>query len=101
MNDVSKLSGASPVSPTSNRVWKPPQKQKSGDRPPKKDPRRKQGEEKEGGDRMEDRENREGQGDRRTLQIEEIGPQDGKGEPLSYGAGGLKKPQNHKVDLII
>ena len=94
MNDVSKLSGASPVSPTSGRVWKPPREQKPGDRPAGKRPKRYR---KEG-------ENRDNAGDReekRTVEIEEIETSGDGDEPLSYGSGVFKKPRNHKVDLII
>jgi|GEM_PF-6577799 len=94
MNEVSRLSGASPVSPTSNRVWKPPRKQKPGDRPAGKRPKR----------YRNDEENRGSTGEREEKdkpEIEEIEtPEDGDG-PLSYGSGVFKKPRNHKVDLII
>ncbi len=95
MNDVSKLSGASPVSPTSNRVWKPPRKQKPGDRSAKKEQRDPSKKEEEG--RQDTAQTVEPQ----ALATDEIQEKDENGEPLSYGTGGLKKPRSHKVDLII
>lgn len=95
MNDVSRLSGASPVSPTSNRVWKSPRKQKPGER--------------SGRNRHDDHLKEEEDGRRDTAQPNEPqvpeteepeDPGDG-GDPLSYGTAGLKKSRNHKVDLVI
>jgi len=95
MNEVSKLSGASPVSPTSSRVWKPPRKQKPGNRPAGKRPEPSRKEEKEGRGTADGRENKE------PVVIERIGTPDDGDEPLGYGAGVFRKPRNHKVDLII
>jgi len=95
MNDVSKLGGASPVSPTSNRVWKSPRKHRPGEHPPgkkRKDPRKG---EKEPQDTVSLSQEEE------VLDNEAAPSQDENGEPLSYGSGGLKKPRNHKVDLVI
>ncbi len=94
MNDVSRLGGASPVSPTSSRVWKSPREQKPGDRPAGKRPKRYRKEE----------ENRDNAGDREengTVEIEEIETAGDRGEPSSYGSGVFKKSRNHKIDLII
>ena len=95
MNDVSKLSGASPVSPTSGRVWKPPRKQRPGDRPAGKRPERSRKEEKEGRGTAGDRE------EKKPVVIGEIETPDDGDEPRGYGSGVFKEPRNHKVDLII
>lgn len=95
MNDVSKLSGASPVSPTSNRVWKPPRKQRPGDRSTGK---RNESNSEKDEERRQDTARSAGLQALITNENEDRGR---KGEALSYGAGGLKKPRNHKVDIII
>ena len=92
MNDVSKLSGASPVSPTSGRVWKPPRKHKPGDRPAGKKPER---------PRKEDRGSSGGRENKDPVEIEEIELPEDDGESLGYGSGVLKRPRTHKVNLII
>lgn len=95
MNDVSKISGASPASPTSNRVWKPPRKQKPGERSAERGHEENSKKEEDGGqDAAQSKK-------MHVLEIEKIEDRDENNEPLSYGAGGLKKPRNHKVDLII
>ena len=95
MNDVSKLSGASPVSPTSNRVWKPPRKQKPGEHPTgkkRKQPRK---------GKRDEQDTVILSGEQEAPATEDTPSHDENGEPLSYGSGGLKKPRNHKVDLVI
>lgn len=95
MNDVSRLTGASPVSPSSNRVWKSPHKQKPGDR------RAKRKREEHSGKEEDRRETRDEQQKQETPGIEEVELQDNGGKSLTYGPDGLRKPQNRKVDLII
>lgn len=95
MNDVTRLTGASPVGPSSNRVWKSPHKQRPGDRQAKRKRRehsRKEDEHRETAD------GRSGQG---TMEMEVIDEPSGGDQPLSYGSNGLKKLRNHKVDLVI
>ncbi len=95
MNDVSKLSGASPVSPTSSRVWKPPRKQRPGDRSTGK---------RHGNNSEKDEDSRQDtalSGGPQALITNEIEDKGRKDEALSYGAGGLKKPRNHKVHIVI
>ncbi len=95
MNDVSRLSGASPVSPSSDKVWKSPHKQEPGDRRAKRKRREHSG---QGEDRRETRDEKEKQ---ETPGIEEVEPQDNGDKPLTYGPDGLRKPKDRKVDLII
>jgi hypothetical protein len=95
MNELSKLSGASPVSPTTSRIWKPPRKQKPGDRPPGKKHERLRKEDEEGRGAPGERE------ERKALEIEEIEPSQGDVERLGYGSGVLRRKRNHRIDLII
>ncbi len=95
MNDVSRLTGAAPVIPSSNRVRKSPHKQRPTNRQARGKHRGHSGKEDE---QRETAEERNGQ---RTMEMEVIEePNDGD-QPLSYGSNGLKKPRNHKVDLVI
>jgi hypothetical protein len=95
MNEVTRLSGTAPVSPTQNRVWKPPRRQKTGERPPerkKRHPRKNEDEQRDAALRSGDRgEPGTGEEERR----------DENGEAVSYGSDGLKKRQSHKVDVVI
>lgn len=96
MNDVSKLSGASPVSPTPDRVWKSPRKQRPDERSSGKRSGR-QSKKKGDGAGVETPRADGIQGS----ENEENETQDQKEELLSYGSGGLKRPRSHKVNLVI
>ncbi len=96
MNEVSKLSGASPVQPASNRVTRSPRKRKPGERPA--------GKRKTYSPPREDEENRNAvdpTGEEREQETAEGETPEENGERLIYGAGGFKKPRNPKVDLVI
>ena len=95
MTEVTRLSGASPVSPTPNRVWKSPHRQRPGEQQPKK---------KRGHPRKDEDEARDvalRSGDRGEPGTSEDEGLDENGEAVSYGSDGLKKRQSHKVDVVI
>lgn len=91
MNELSKLRGLTPVSPASNRVWKPPKERKPGDRPAR---RRNQK-----GKTYEDARNAPD----RTDRIPEPNTDDEKDAeaPLEYGADGLRKRPRNKIDVEV
>ena len=95
MNEVSKLSAASPVQPASNRVPRSPRKRKPGEHPAGKrrySPPREDEEKQNAADPT---------GEERERETPEGEMPEENGERLIYGAGGFKKPRNPKVDLVI
>ncbi len=86
MEDYSGLKAAIPASSASGRLWGVPKKRKAEDRNP-----------------SEERQRREN----RDREDEEIGAEDlgseerADAEECRYGAHGMRRRKNHKVDVII